>query len=90
MCPRAMTIPAPVSRRTRGARDLWCAPRRPASRGLHTPIGEVVQLNSDLQAKIIKEGSAAHKLYAGFAGFSEDRSKEPGYDIKTGNRSWPT
>jgi len=48
-----------------------------------SPIGKVVQLLSDLQAKIVSEGEEAHKVYSEFAEFCEDRSKQLQYDIKT-------
>jgi len=48
-----------------------------------SPIGKVVQLISDLQAKIVSEGEEAHKVYEEFAEFCEDRSKQLGFDIKT-------
>jgi len=48
-----------------------------------SPIGKVIQLISDLQAKIVKEGTEAQKVYQEFAEFCEDRSKELGFDIKT-------
>merc|ERR1719313_1222193 len=38
----------------------------------------------DLQAKIIAEGNDAQKVYDEFAEFCEDRSKELGFEIKTG------
>merc|ERR1719411_2490606 len=50
-----------------------------------TPIGKVVQLLSDLEGKIIGEGEAAHKVYAEFAEWCEDRSKTLQFEIKTGN-----
>jgi hypothetical protein len=39
---------------------------------------------SDLEAKVIGEGEQAHKIYAEFAEWCEDRSKEVGFEIKTG------
>merc|ERR1719272_476253 len=39
---------------------------------------------SDLQAKIIKEGEAAQKTYDEFSEWCEDRSKNTGFEIKTG------
>merc|ERR1719277_635500 len=39
---------------------------------------------SDLQGKIIKEGSDAQKVYDEFSEFCEDRSKNVGFEIKTG------
>jgi len=48
------------------------------------PIQKVLQLLSDLQAKILKEGDAAQKVYDEFAEMCDDRSKEIGFEIKTG------
>merc|ERR1719218_504512 len=39
---------------------------------------------SDLEAKIIAEGKDAQKVYDEFAEFCEDRSKQLGFEIKTG------
>jgi len=49
-----------------------------------SPIDKVLQLIGDLQAKVVSEGESAQKLYAEFAEWCEDRSKELGYEIKTG------
>jgi len=49
-----------------------------------SPIGKVVQLISDLQGKVIKEGEEAQKLYAEFSEWCEDRARELGHEIKTG------
>merc|ERR1719454_1368395 len=48
------------------------------------PIQKVLQMISDLEAKIIGEGKDAQKVYDEFAEFCEDRSKEVGFEIKTG------
>merc|ERR1719316_1933497 len=48
------------------------------------PIEKVLQMISDLQAKIISEGNDAQKVYDEFSEFCEDRSKELGFEIKTG------
>jgi len=48
------------------------------------PIQKVLQMLSDLQAKIIKEGAVAQKVYEEFAEMCDDRSKEIGFEIKTG------
>merc|ERR1719399_2588189 len=39
---------------------------------------------ADLEAKIIGEGNDAQKVYDEFSEFCEDRSKELGFEIKTG------
>merc|ERR1719375_71042 len=49
-----------------------------------TPIEKVLQMLSDLQGKIIREGNDAQKVYDEFAEFCEDRSKNLGFEIKTG------
>eukprot|EP00418_Pyrodinium_bahamense_P094434 CAMPEP_0179041334 /NCGR_PEP_ID=MMETSP0796-20121207/16103_1 /TAXON_ID=73915 /ORGANISM="Pyrodinium bahamense, Strain pbaha01" /LENGTH=201 /DNA_ID=CAMNT_0020737695 /DNA_START=52 /DNA_END=654 /DNA_ORIENTATION=+ len=49
-----------------------------------TPIGKVLQLLSDLQTKIIGEGEEATKTYTAFSEWCEERSKNLGYEIKTG------
>jgi len=56
-----------------------------AHAGESTPITKVLQLLSDLEAKIIAEGEAAQKVYIEFAEWCEDRSKDLRYEIKTGN-----
>merc|ERR1740138_1803440 len=48
------------------------------------PIQKVLQMLSDLQAKIIGEGEAAQKVYHEFSEFCEGRSAELGFEIKTG------
>merc|ERR1719408_1101048 len=48
------------------------------------PVQKVIQLLSDLQAKIIREGTEASKVYDEFAEWCEDRSKDLGFAIKTG------
>merc|ERR550525_2141583 len=49
-----------------------------------TPISKVLQLLSDLQAKIISEGESAHKVFSEFAEWCEDRSKDLHFEIETG------
>jgi hypothetical protein len=48
------------------------------------PIEKVVQMMSDLQAKIIGEGEECQKTYEEFSEWCEDRSKDLGFEIKTG------
>jgi hypothetical protein len=43
-----------------------------------------MQMLSDLQAKIIGEGESAQKVYDEFSEWCEDRSKDTGFEIKTG------
>jgi len=52
-----------------------------------TPTEKVVQLLSDLEAKIIGEGVDAQKVYDDFAEFCEDKSKDLMFDIKTGKNT---
>jgi rubrerythrin len=49
-----------------------------------TPVQKVLQMLSDLQSKIIREGADAQKVYDEFSEFCEDRSKNFGFEIKTG------
>merc|ERR1719440_249190 len=48
------------------------------------PIQKVLQMIGDLEAKIIGEGNDAQKVYDEFSEFCEDRSRELGFEIKTG------
>merc|ERR1719158_1251892 len=50
------------------------------------PIEKVLQMIGDLQAKIIGEGNSAQKVYDEFSEFCEDRSRELGFEIKTGKQ----
>jgi chromosome segregation ATPase len=49
-----------------------------------TPIEKVLQMLSDLETKIIGEGTDAQKVYDEFSEFCEDRSRELGFEIKDG------
>merc|ERR1719456_1095586 len=49
-----------------------------------SPIAKVIQMLSDLQAKILKEGQEAQKVYEEFAEYCEDTSKDLGFAVKTG------
>jgi len=49
-----------------------------------TPIDKVLSMLSDLQAKIVREGADAQKVYDEFSEFCEDRSRNLGFEIKTG------
>ena len=49
-----------------------------------SPIEKIIEMISELQAKVIGEGEDAQKIYAEFAEFCEDRSRELGFEIKTG------
>merc|ERR1719223_1467025 len=48
------------------------------------PIEKVLQMISDLEAKIITEGKDGQKVYDEFSEFCEDRSRELGFEIKSG------
>merc|ERR1719440_106148 len=48
------------------------------------PIEKVIEMMSELQQKIIKEGEAAQKVYDEFAEWCEEESKNLGFEIKTG------
>jgi len=50
------------------------------------PIEKVLQMIGDLQGKIIGEGEDAQKVYDQFSEFCEDRSRELGFEIKTGTQ----
>merc|ERR1719405_169825 len=50
------------------------------------PIEKVLQMISDLEGKIIAEGNDAQKVYDEFSEFCEDRSRELGFEIKTGKQ----
>jgi chromosome segregation ATPase len=49
-----------------------------------SPIDKIITMIGDLEQKIIKEGEDAHKVYAEFAEWCEDTSKDVMYEIKTG------
>jgi len=48
------------------------------------PIEKVVQMLDDLATKIIGEGDECQKTYESYSEWCEDRSKELGFEIKTG------
>jgi len=56
----------------------------PVGANVASPIAKVIQMLSDLQAKILAEGAEAQKVYEEFAEFCEHRSKDLQFDIKTG------
>merc|ERR1719498_2357843 len=49
-----------------------------------TPIEQVLTMLSDLEVKILGEGKDAQKVYDEFAEFCEERSRNVGFEIKTG------
>merc|ERR1719146_590931 len=48
------------------------------------PIEKIIEMISDLQAKVIGEGEDAQKTYDEFSEWCEDRSTKLGFEIKTG------
>merc|ERR1719161_3362012 len=50
------------------------------------PIEKILEMISELQAKVIGEGKDAQKTYDEFAEWCEDRSTELGFEIKTGKK----
>merc|ERR1719465_174393 len=56
----------------------------PATASQVNPIEKILDMISDLQAKVIKEGEEAQKMYDEYAEFCEDRSTNLGFEIKTG------
>jgi len=48
------------------------------------PVAKVLAMLSDLQAQIIKEGDTSQKEFAAYAEWCEDRSRNLGFEIKTG------
>merc|ERR1719392_556357 len=52
-----------------------------------SPIEKIIEMISDLEAKVIGEGSDAQKTYDEYAEFCEDRSTQLGFEIKTGKAS---
>merc|ERR1719271_1148838 len=52
--------------------------------GEGSPVSKIFEMLADLQAKVIKEGEEAQKKYDEFAEWCEDRSKNVGFEIKTG------
>merc|ERR1719440_2334535 len=48
------------------------------------PIEKVIELLSNLQAKVVSEGEDAQKLYEEFAEWCEDEAKQKQFEIKTG------
>merc|ERR1719409_1223384 len=56
----------------------------PASADQASPIEKILEMISDLQSKVIAEGANAQKAYDEHAEWCEDRSKNLGFEIKTG------
>merc|ERR1719197_2117684 len=56
----------------------------PAEASKASPIEKVIEMISDLQAKVIGEGKEAQTAYDEYAEWCEDRSTNLGFEIKTG------
>jgi len=56
-------------------------PAAHASEG--SPIGKILEMIGELQAKIIDEGKKSQSVYDEFAEWCEDKSKDIGFEIKT-------
>jgi len=54
--------------------------------GEANPVGKVLQLLADLQAKVLEEGHASQKAYAEYTEWCEDRSRSLGFELKTAKR----
>jgi len=61
-----------------------CGAVAPAGAVEVNPIEKILEMISDLQAKIIGEGEVAQKEYDEYAEWCEDRSTKLGFEIKTG------
>jgi len=66
---------------------LALAALSPASAEQVNPIEKILQMLGDLQQKIIAEGTDAQKVYDEHAEWCEDRSKNLGFEIKTGQNN---
>merc|ERR1719174_1539404 len=55
----------------------------PATASQANPIEKIIEMISDLQAKVISEGEDAQKTYDEYAEWCEDRSTQLGFEIKT-------
>merc|ERR1719456_2120054 len=56
----------------------------PAAASQVNPIEKILEMISDLQAKVIGEGEDAQKEYDEYSEWCEDRSTQLGFEIKTG------
>lgn len=52
--------------------------------GAQNPLEKVLEMISNMQAKIIAEGEKTQSLYTEFSGWCEDRSQELHFEVKTG------
>jgi chromosome segregation ATPase len=56
-----------------------------SSASAQSPIEQVLSMISELEKKVIAEGDAAQKAYDEYAEWCEDRSRNLGFEIKTGD-----
>merc|ERR1719201_3291901 len=63
---------------------LACSALAPASAAQVNPIEKILEMISELQAKVIAEGEDAQKEYDEYSEWCEDRSTQLGFEIKTG------
>merc|ERR1719169_188836 len=56
----------------------------PVSASEVSPVEKVIQMLSELEAKVIGEGKDAQKTYDEYSEFCEDKSRQLGFEIKTG------
>merc|ERR1719506_2423891 len=63
---------------------VLCAVVSPVGASDMSPIEKVLEMISDLEKKVIGEGDVAQKAYDEFAEWCEDRSRNLGFEIKTG------
>lgn len=84
--PPPLTPPASTPRRCNEDRLPRRRRARPwvvsAEAAAASPIGKLLQLMSDSQGNILKEGEASQKVYSEFAELCKDKSRELGFDIK--------
>jgi chromosome segregation ATPase len=55
-----------------------------ASSSSSSPVSKVMTMLSDLEAKVVKEGEEAQKVFDDFSAWCEERSRNIGFEIKTG------
>merc|ERR1719235_763422 len=63
---------------------LFAFAAAPAAASQANPIEKILEMISDLQAKVIAEGEDAQKEYDEYSEWCEDRSTQLGFEIKTG------
>merc|ERR1719191_1459746 len=63
---------------------LACVAVSPIGASEVSPIEQVLSMISDLEKKVIGEGEVAQKAYDEYAEWCEDRSRNLGFEIKTG------